>query len=500
MRRYHQPQFEFRQELPLEVRERLSATVRAAIDRAVGTAAGGNPAGGGGLFSLASDRGDAAPANARKEVTVTVGWSEDDGGFFRACIAALVRVKAFGVDAGALRGALHKAIIELHRDLAPRLGTAFRGRVRLRFTALVGNGWLTDVTAGQVEPAPGQRPAPPDAETVAATESGMLARLLRQLGSTRRTRVEADVVNSNGTVELLNYSAFGEDRRGEVDWRSTRDSLRVLLQLLQLSDHTILVYAVNLELVDGVWTVMRFRQVAEVTPIPETGPAGPAGGGVDADVQEIIDDVNASRRLVLNTAAMLIHEQDPSRLKNIVMAVAPFALIKLARVGKLVNAARARRLENLNLLKVPKVTALYRGRYAVVAKLDRTLVETARELRASQAGTRLEDFARTNIAVARVRVNGQVTYLDGGNVPASIVGAQRGYDAEQIIVTQVKQLRDQGHKVTIEQLYSERIPCVTCKHMLDDHFPEATVFYTVPESRQLGEMTRGEALMKAYGL
>jgi hypothetical protein len=99
-----------------------------------------------------------------------------------------------------------------------------------------------------------------------------------------------------------------------------------------------------------------------------------------------------------------------------------------------------------------------------------------------------------------VRIDNDVHYLDAGNIPGAVVGASRGYDSEQLILTQVMELRKQRKNVRIEQLYSERIPCVTCTKMLDDHFPEAAIFYTVPESRRLGEVTRGEALMRAYGL
>lgn len=439
--------------------------------------------------------------DGRLEATINVTWAEDDGDFFRAAVAAVARTKAFKKLArAALYQPMHDPVIALHRAIAPRLGSGFRGKIELRITAVASDGWVTGLTVQQSHPAAGQRPAPPDAERVAAAESGIVGLILRLLGNATAhgtTSADIDLINRDGTIEMAAWHPGRGSGSSVVDWQATRDEVRSVLDFVRVATHTTLVYGVRLEVAGGVWHARRIQLLAEVKPIPEPTAGGGSDEGWIDEGQQAIDDVQASRRLVLNTAAALIQEQDPTRLSNIVTLVAPFAVLKLAKVGRL---ARIRRLANLRQLSVPKVSALVRGRYSVVGKLDQTLVQTARELRASQAGIRLEDFSRTNIAVARVRINGEVHYLDAGNVPASIVGANRGYDSEQMIVTQVKEMRDKGNKVVIEQLYSERIPCVTCTKMLDDHFPEAAIFYTIPESRNLGQVTRGEALMRAYGL
>jgi cytidine deaminase len=442
-----------------------------------------------------------AADGGRREATVTVTWSDDDGEFFRAAVAAVARSKQFkGLGRAALYQPMHRPVIALHNALALRLGSAFHGRVELRVTAVASDGWVSAVTVEQSHPEAGQRPAPPDAATVAAAESGVAAVILRMLGNATAhgtTSADIDLINRYGELEMAAWHSRGGSGSADVDWQSTRNNVRQILDLVSLATHSTLVYSVHLKVSGGVWRADRMQRLAEVLPIPEPTVSTGSGEGWADEGQQAIDDVKASRRLVLDTAAALIQEQDPSRLSNLVMLVAPFAVVKLAKVGRL---ARIRRLSNLRDLKVPNVSALFRGRYSVTAKLDQTLVQTARELRASQAGIRLEDFSRTNIAVARVRIDNEVQYLDAGNIQAAVVGANRGYDSEQMIVTQVMELRKQGKKVSIEQLYSERIPCVTCTKMLDDHFPEAAIFYTVPESRRLGEVTRGEALMRAYGL
>ena len=432
---------------------------------------------------------------------MVVRWSEDDGDFFRSCVEMVARSAGFhGLGKDALFAPMHGPVIAFHNTLAPSLGSAFRGRLELRVAAVVEQGIVTGVTVEQSRPASPRSPAPPDASTVAAAESGVAGEILRLLGQATAhgtTSAEIDLINIHGAVTLAGYQSKDSAKPATVDWRVTRDRIRVLLELVGLASERILVYSVRLEIGEGGWRTARLQILGEVQErLEPTVTAGPESGSPD-EAQEIIEDVNRSRRLVLNTAALLIQEQDPTRLRNLVMMVAPFAVVRLARIARM---SRVGLLTKLSELKIPKVSALFRGRYSVVAKLDQTLVATARELRATQAGVRLEDFSRTNIAVARVRIDGEVHYLDAGNIPASLVGAQRGYDSEQLIVTQAVELRKQGREVRIEQLYSERIPCVTCKEMLDTHFPDATIFYTVPESRRLGEITRGEALMRAYGL
>ena len=432
-------------------------------------------------------------------MTVNLAWFRDDSEFFRAAVDVVARTKAFrGVGRDGLYQPMHGPVLAFHRSLAPRVGSEFRGRIDVRISAVVSDGSATSSTSEQIRPTAGQRPQPPDAEKVASGESAPVKLILGFLGNTHGSTVaDVDLVNRFGAVEMAAWRSSGRGAPVNVDWQSTRDEVRGMVDFVRIATHTTLLYGARLELVDGFWRMRRVQLLAEVQPQPErtSGIEGATGSGDEA--QQVIDEVQGSRRLVLTTAAMLIQEQDPTRLSNMIGMVAPFAILKLAKVGRL---ARIRRLANLKELSVPKVSALFRGRYSVVGKLDQTLVQTARELRASQAGVRLEDFSRTNIAVARVKINGQVQYLDAGNVPASVVGANRGFDSEQMIVTQVKELRDRGNKVVIEQLYSERIPCITCTKMLDDHFPEAAIFYTIPESRRLGEITRGEALMRAYGL
>jgi hypothetical protein len=150
-------------------------------------------------------------------------------------------------------------------------------------------------------------------------------------------------------------------------------------------------------------------------------------------------------------------------------------------------------------LLVPKAIPMRRGRYSGNVQIDRILLERARDLRRTQAGIRPENFRETNVAVARVRINGKIDYLDAGNIRGQDFGASRGLDSEQLILVQIQELRRQGNKVVLEQLYSERIPCLTCTNMLDQEHPTAEVFYTVPERRAL-DQTRGDALMRAYGL
>ncbi|MEV5103849.1 DUF4157 domain-containing protein [Streptomyces massasporeus] len=168
----------------------------------------------------------------------------------------------------------------------------------------------------------------------------------------------------------------------------------------------------------------------------------------------------------------------------------------------------APRLCRVDELGTPGVTPMQRGRYHVPGapgEFDHRLMQMAREMRAGRAGVSLQDFSRTNIATARIShgPGGPVEYLASPNIPGSSLGLERGFDSEQLLIQRAVDLRNRGMKVTLDQLYTERIPCPACTRLLAQYFPEAKVFYTVGTTgrlRMYGDPSRGRALMRAYGM
>jgi hypothetical protein len=67
---------------------------------------------------------------------------------------------------------------------------------------------------------------------------------------------------------------------------------------------------------------------------------------------------------------------------------------------------------------------------------------------------RSENFREFNVAVGRVRIDGRLEYFDAGNIPGKAFGAGRGLDSEQLILTQLHELKKQRKTVILEQLYS----------------------------------------------
>ena len=130
--------------------------------------------------------------------------------------------------------------------------------------------------------------------------------------------------------------------------------------------------------------------------------------------------------------------------------------------------------------------------------LDPVLLDLARDERVHNAGTRLADFGRINVAVARVRVGKAVEYLAAGNLPHG----EGGVHSEEYLVSQIEALRAPGRLVLLEQLYSERRPCPSvCRPLLQAYWPSAAVFYSVgwfplrPFHR-----SKAEQLRSAWGL
>jgi hypothetical protein len=246
------------------------------------------------------------------------------------------------------------------------------------------------------------------------------------------------------------------------------------------------------------WKLTGTTFLGEVRPLPANGAPqvqvislGPPHENADL----IIADVRSSRQLVLTTAAALIAEEDPRRLGNIVSAAAPFALGKVVEIARL---ARARRLARLGRMRAPPAAQMVRGpaNLHVDVAIDRRLLDAARQLRL-RAGVSLEEFRSINIAIAKVRINGRDDLIGVSNYPGHLLGGGRGFDSEPLIVQHLIDLRRRGARVELVQLYSERIPCASCRRLLDDKFPNAPVFYTIRQERGAA---RGEALMRHYGL
>lgn len=104
--------------------------------------------------------------------------------------------------------------------------------------------------------------------------------------------------------------------------------------------------------------------------------------------------------------------------------------------------------------------------------IDPHLLEMAKQERALNAGVSTEALSNANIATARVSVDGRPQYLSSGNRPSA-------EHAEQWILSQMRELSRGGKRVTLEQLYSERVPCGhTCGPWLRRDHPNAQIYFT----------------------
>ena len=136
----------------------------------------------------------------------------------------------------------------------------------------------------------------------------------------------------------------------------------------------------------------------------------------------------------------------------------------------------------INRLRVPKAIPWRE----TTAAMDPRLTEIARDVRATQTALTEQGFGR-NVAVARVKVNGQIQYLTAANMPG-------GTHSEEYLYAQIRNLRGD---VRLEQLYTERIPCSDyCGPLLSGHFPSLQVYFT---TRAKGGQKRAAELMRAYG-
>jgi len=152
----------------------------------------------------------------------------------------------------------------------------------------------------------------------------------------------------------------------------------------------------------------------------------------------------------------------------------------------------------------PKAIQLYRGKYTAPVRMDPRLTTLACAIRATMLpdGLSYEAFAKFNIAIAKVDIDGSIQYLHAANLPKSVAGPanfplhSEGYITEQIYKLKRINAKD-NVEVKLLQLYTERIPCPDCKRLLDNLFSEAAVYYTVKKKAPRG-MTKAAYLMEQY--
>ncbi len=163
----------------------------------------------------------------------------------------------------------------------------------------------------------------------------------------------------------------------------------------------------------------------------------------------------------------------------------PAKMFKLIRQGyKVANTARklgGRRI------KVPKVLEI-RSAASSGEKLDDTIKAAAVGYRSSANGSTIESFNR-NFAAARIRLEtGETAIIQALNV------ANATHSEEEIFVL-INEIKKRGSKVKIEQIFTERMPCVNCMHeIIRKHFgQDVDIFYFIGYSEN-----RAKELRKLY--
>ena len=99
-------------------------------------------------------------------------------------------------------------------------------------------------------------------------------------------------------------------------------------------------------------------------------------------------------------------------------------------------------------------------------------------------------LAGKNVGVAKIRVNGEERFI-------TEVSSPRGH-SEELLAQRVRDLRADGKKVEVDELFTERIPCTRagCRNDIQEVMPDAKVFFF---SRNSGLGAKND-LMTAYRL
>lgn len=154
--------------------------------------------------------------------------------------------------------------------------------------------------------------------------------------------VTFDVVTGDGGVRIVNWRASGSATKGKKA-PATDKAKKSFTDFLSVSggDGKLLEYTCVLD--GGEWVLQKYQLLGQLQEKTADDGSGSDGGSQPDEGQLVIDDIKATRRLILTTAAQLIAEQDPTRLDNLLFSAGPFALagvVKLGKVAKLGNLAK----------------------------------------------------------------------------------------------------------------------------------------------------------------
>ncbi len=128
---------------------------------------------------------------------------------------------------------------------------------------------------------------------------------------------------------------------------------------------------------------------------------------------------------------------------------------------------------------------------------DPRMVEEARAYRVEK-GLLNQASMNRNVAVAKVKVDGEVIFLKEANQP--FPGGGGSLHSEEALAIQIRELRQQGKQVEVEELFTERIPCTEtggCRRVITSEMSGANVFFWTTGSTS---KSKAADLATIYGL
>jgi len=117
---------------------------------------------------------------------------------------------------------------------------------------------------------------------------------------------------------------------------------------------------------------------------------------------------------------------------------------------------------------------------------DPRLVEEARNARAREGLLNAASMDGRNAAVVKVKVDGEIEYFPAMNVPS-------GAHSEELLATQIRNLRLQGQDVEVLELFTERLPCTQsggCRPMMSAYLRGAKVSFWTKGGTGVGNRLR----------
>jgi hypothetical protein len=264
---------------------------------------------------------------AGNSAVVQIVWPSDELTFFRTLVDAAVRTPAFrGVSAASLHVPFHGEACRFYwQNRAIRPGH----NVRLAVTYAPGSQPPATI---RIDVSPEDTFVKPLLVVPMAAAAEKWSEALTAVLERTKSQIAAvDFVVTPAHFDLRRLTLYAGPDGGGREPAAGGTAVAALMDAVRAIPNPA-IYTARFVVQDGAWVLESWHMLGWIEPV-----------GEERAEAALVVETDDGRRLVLDAAAMRIAEHDPIRVENMLMNVAPLAVMKVGGVGELARLSRDRR-------------------------------------------------------------------------------------------------------------------------------------------------------------